>query len=116
MCSMDSFHEMLEAFERAWHDRQTSGPSMASQLRDAGPAALTAHGTTVRLLLMDAQCFVSVLREGVVHCVCAVCICLAYDVPRSDHTISKVGLYFSRETGLTPIGAKPTEKSKLILS
>ena len=35
MCSMDSFQEMLEAFERAWHDRQTSGPSMASQLKAA---------------------------------------------------------------------------------
>ena len=35
MCSMDSFQEVLEAFERAWHDRQTSGPSMASQLKAA---------------------------------------------------------------------------------
>ena len=35
MCSMDSFQEMLEAFERAWHDRQTFGPSMANQLKAA---------------------------------------------------------------------------------
>ncbi len=35
MCSMGSFQEMLEGFERAWHDRQTFGPSMASHLKAA---------------------------------------------------------------------------------
>jgi hypothetical protein len=35
MCTMDSFQETLEAFERAWHDRQSSGPSMARCLEAA---------------------------------------------------------------------------------